>query len=274
MKPGIHENIPFEDYLKIEATSVSTLTPFRRSKLHGRYAIENARKDTPSMKQGRAVHCALLEPKEFENRYCLVRKIDRRTNAGKAEYAAMEAEAGERELLSEDEWDYAQNAANAVREHKTGQILLDGMLSEVTIMWDRPDMEAFRCKGRLDGLNTDIPAIVELKTTQDASAEAFARQIFTLSYYVKAAWYLDGLQALGRPVGDFVFIAVESLPPHGVGFYRLTDEVIELGRKEAKRCLTAYLDSFINPKEGYGDTIKDIAIPQWALNTLESIHGQ
>ncbi|MCC7277478.1 MAG: PD-(D/E)XK nuclease-like domain-containing protein, partial [Chromatiaceae bacterium] len=62
-------------------------------------------------------------------------------------------------------------------------------------------------------------------------------------------------------------LAVEKAPPFAVGVYRLPDAALELGRRrwaEACRTYAACVESGQWP--GYGDAIRELILPGWALN--------
>ena len=97
------------------------------------------------------------------------------------------------------------------------------------------------CRIRCDLLVLDehgqIVAIVDLKTTTDASREEFRRSIANYGYDVQAAFYTDAVKrAIGREV-PFYFLAVESDAPHSVALYRIGQKSIEIGRSKYRMAL-------------------------------------
>ena len=81
------------------------------------------------------------------------------------------------------------------------------------------------CRARPDALDPN-GLIVDLKTSQDASPDAFARTAATFKYHLQAAWYIDGLHAAGVTPEQtaFAFVVIEKTPPHSVGTYVLDAE--------------------------------------------------
>jgi len=88
MKPTISYDMPFSAYLELEAISKSELDHIHRTPAHFQWARANrdARRETPAMLLGRAVHAATFEPFHFANWYAAAPDVDRRTKAGKATY--------------------------------------------------------------------------------------------------------------------------------------------------------------------------------------------
>ena len=128
-----------------------------------------------------------------------------------------------------------------------------------------------RCRARFDWL-TPEGLVLDLKTTQNASAAAFAKAVATFRYHVQHAWYLDGYhQATGDLPLGFIFIAVEKTPPYAVALYELDGEAADYGRLLARRDLARYATARdLDVWPGYPDEIQPLSLPRWAFNaTLE-----
>ena len=83
--------------------------------------------------------------------------------------------------------------------------------------------------------------IVDLKSTEDASAAGFSRSCANYRYHVQAAYYLDIANAvMDRRFTAFVFIAVEKSPPYQVAVYHADYEMIMAGRMEYRRLVDLY----------------------------------
>src|SRR4051812_28928988 len=116
-KTGVRLGVVFEEYSDLPAMNPSTLVkglvshePWLTSMKHLRHAWESPRDDTDDLLWGRALHCLLYEPLEFENRYSVF--AGRR--AGK-EWDGVLAIANEqhREVLTTKQWDSAMEAAQS-----------------------------------------------------------------------------------------------------------------------------------------------------------------
>jgi hypothetical protein len=113
--------------------------------------------------------------------------------------------------------------------------------------------------------------ISDLKTTTDASPRSFERAMYTFGYFLQAAHYLKGAQAIGIPAEHFCIIAVEKQPPFAVAIYRVMDEIIAIGERERNRLLSLYWECETKDNwPGYGDGIRSIGLPDWAIRELES----
>ena len=92
-----------QEYRSAPGVNKSTLWNLRKSPAHYKFYLDNPPEDTTAMRIGRAVHAAILTPTAYKRDFVtLPAGIDRRTKAGKEEYAAfIEASAG-KEILTED----------------------------------------------------------------------------------------------------------------------------------------------------------------------------
>jgi hypothetical protein len=173
---------------------------------------------TSAMRLGSLAHCAVLEPDELSKRYAIA--PDRRSNAGKA--AAAEMSANGIEAVSEPEMALALSMADAVRQHPYAAALLADGKAEQSFWWD-DKATGQRCKCRPDWYQGTT--IVDLKTCQDASPNAFARACATFAYHTQAAHYINGTFA-----DRFVFVAVEKTYPFCVGIYELDAAAMAAGK--------------------------------------------
>lgn len=122
-------------------------------------------------------------------------------------------------------------------------------------------------------------ALIDIKTTRDASYESFAREIGTRAYHVQAAHYVDTYNlSQGAKYKDFFFIAVEKEFPFAVAVYRLDESQVDEGRKGLKKAMHKYaeflkegnLDDLKSLRSnGYSPSIIDIQVPYYLLDKIE-----
>jgi exodeoxyribonuclease VIII len=257
------------DYHAHPAISKSHLDLIARSPLHywARY-IDPKRvipEPTPAMRIGSAVHTHVLELHKWDAEYAIAPDgLDRRTKAGKEAWAAFEAEANGKTVLSREDADLVMHMGRAVLSHPAAAMLLnmDGE-AETTHMWTEPTT-GLQCKCRPDWL-TKHGIMVDLKTTEDASPREFRRSIAKWRYHCQAGWYTAGLEAAtGMKPAAFIFIAVEKKPPFAVGVYAADEQMIERGYEIAMRDLQTLAECKASGHwPAYSDRIEPISLPAW-----------
>lgn len=178
-------------------------------------------------------------------------------------------------VLTPETWDQLHAMANAVHSHPAAGALLTGCPGEAekSVYWNDA-ITGVLCRCRPDWWRDDN-VIVDLKTTEDASPEGFAKSMANYRYDVQAAYYMDGIQkATRKRPKAFVFIAVEKKPPYGVGVYVLDADSLELGRAQYQHDLRIYAECVRTGEwPGYGDKIQTISLPAWHANKNAHLVG-
>jgi exodeoxyribonuclease VIII len=258
------------DYHRHSAVSKSHLDQIAKSPLHywARYLDPNrvTPGPTPAMAIGSAVHTHVLELDQWDARYVTAPEgINRRTNAGKAEWEAFEVASTGRTVLAKADADLVMRMGHSVFAHPAAAMLLamPGK-AETTHMWT-DQATGLRCKCRPDWLTDDGSLIVDLKTTEDASPVGFRKSIANWRYHVQASWYLDGLeQATGKRPDQFIFICVEKKPPFACAVYAADVEMIQIGAEAAARDLDVLATCrAAGAWPGYSDQVEMISLPPW-----------
>jgi exodeoxyribonuclease VIII len=233
---------------------------------YARYLDPNRapQKETEALIAGRVIHSFILEPHKVADEYCILPELNMRTNDGKAQYQQFLADNQGRMPIDIGLYDNAQRIKDAVYKNQAAAELLRIGVAERTILFQHPESGAM-CKCRPDWETPD-GFIVDIKSTEDASPEAFARSAFKYRYHVQSAFYSDGfVYDKGYSPEGFVFIAVEKTPPYGVGVYFATNDVIGLGRDTYVPELFRY-QACVNTGRwpAYSDQIEDLKLPGWA----------
>jgi exodeoxyribonuclease VIII len=178
-----------------------------------------------------------------------------------------------RTILSDDQFAQLQAMRDAVLEHPMARALLTNRpgVAEHSVYWNDP-ITGELCRCRPDFWRED-DVIVDLKTTDDASPEGFAKSIANWRYDVQDPYYRDGIKlATGRTIKAFVFLAVEKKFPHAVGCYVLDQESIELGRAQYRADLNRFHECRVSANwPGYGDKIQTITLPAWHAKKNEHL---
>jgi hypothetical protein len=262
---GIFYGLPAATYHAATGVSHSMLKHLHPTPAHLQAYLSEEHEPTPAQIFGTLVHQRVLEPERPLPQLAVKTKaIDFKTNAGKA-WRAEQQSAG-RIIVTETELENIEGCVSAIARHPSCQKIFAEGRSEVSFFKRFNYGGTVLRKARLDWLPTGN-ALVDIKTTQDASAESFGREILNHRYYSQAAYYLDIVNdSLAQPEKEcFLFIAVEKTPPHGVAIYNLNPRAIGKGRARNLDDLTAYMSCVENNYwPGYGDEIRPLDLPEFA----------
>jgi exodeoxyribonuclease VIII len=263
----IDEKMSIEDYHNHPAYGSTDLKRALRSPMHMHCGRTSERSDSKALRIGSAVHCAVLEPELFATQYYILPEFKGiGSKLRREEYVSARAQMTR---LTTEEFAQVTNIAEAVHAHSLAKQMLASGLAERSHFW-LDEYSGLTLKCRPDFYNDD-GVIVDLKTCQDASPQAFAKSVANYQYHLQAALYMDGVEAqMGRAPGGFVFIAVESEPPHAVGIYILDDLSMQEGRRAYRRALEKIRDAggSVNT-HGYSTKLTQISLPHWAYLSEE-----
>lgn len=90
------------------------------------------RTETAAMKMGTAIHTAILEPHDMDNRIVCGLDIDRRSNENKAKWAKFEFDNKDKIIISAENYDHVKRIRDAVWKHPVASGLLTGGRAEQT----------------------------------------------------------------------------------------------------------------------------------------------
>lgn len=278
-EPGVYPGTPFDEYLAWEAASNSVLGELLRSPAHARVKMEpEEESDTPARVFGRAVHCAILEPARFAREYALEPDITgpeyeqykspRSTKRYKE--ACAEIEASGATIMKAEGMEALRTMQSAVRGHPSSGVILDGEgPAESSIVWTDP-ATGVPVKIRPDWIAEDVGAVVDLKTTADASPEAFMRDFFNYGYHRQAWLYLTGCREAGFDVEHYTILAVEKTRPFGTYVYRVRDDVMEWAEREVRPLLNSFAHCMETGEwPAYPTGVQLINLPPWAYDRID-----
>ncbi len=241
----------------VERVRYSHLKHIGRSPAHYLHAVTSEREDSGPMRIGRLVHQHILGAMpDDEDGAIVVYDGERKGNVWK-EFATLHAGC---DIVTRKEYDAALPIASAVRHNALAMSLIDGARCEQPLLWSaggramssRPD--AYRPGG----------ALMDLKTTNDASPAAFQRQIMKMAYHAQAAMYQDALASLGIATTGAYLVAVETKAPYPVTVFELAPSMLDLGR----RTYRGWLETLRTCEESdqwveYAQTVVRVDVPEW-----------
>jgi hypothetical protein len=268
--------IPAADYHAARGINSGSIIAGLRSMRHMEASLSRPeREPSRSMIVGSALHILALEPNRASE-IVTAPDVDRRTKAGKEQWEAFHAGLAAGTLvLTADEASSVHAMAATLRDHRIAADLLREGKAEQSIFWTRRTLgsiETYLCKARLDWIVPD-GTILDIKTTRDASPQAFAKAAASYKYAHQAAWYWDALAAAANEghapkPKRYIIAAVENVAPYDVALYELTQDDLDLGRMDLVETLGQWAreqergDRLSGPIED--DRMQLLRIPPWS----------
>jgi len=267
-RPALVLGMPNDRYHSApDQISKSGLDLISRSPAHYFYAAP--RDTTRAMEIGTAIHTALLEPERFQKEYVLLKECkDRR----QAEYKAAVAIHGSERVLVGHEADSVIGMVESVYAQPVARNWLSKKGYREASLFVRDPVTGVVVRCRYDLLTLD-GEIVDLKKTQDARPDAFARSVLNYRYHVQDALYSDAWEwANGQRLSEFRIMAVEENMPHAAMVYKLDETARAEGRRLYREDLNTYAE---NLKSGewpsYECTDNEIiSLPDWKVRQIEN----
>lgn len=269
----IVEGLSMDEYRAHDGVSASDLKNMQRSPAYARLRVSapSAAKDW-----GTAVHCAILEPGELVARYAIDPEHPdggypagwRNTKSYKAEKEAALAEPDRVGVVTREQWGELLDIVEAVSTHEIGKVI-QGLDAQCELSVFAEDAGLIR-KCRPDMLIRSARMIVDVKSAADHRPGPFSRACKNYGYHITAAYYLDTIDPI-VPVEHFVFLVVNSDPPHEIAAYTLDQDSIEQGRVEYRAALErwrACVESGVWPAGS--STIEEIRLPDYAITYYQN----
>jgi len=264
--PGLYFDISNEAYHAGPGVSKSQLDDIAINP-----AIYQWRKRAPqdevklkALDMGTALHCLLLEPHEFDQRFVVAPKFDRRTFEGKqraARFLEVNGQSG-KTVLEPEEHRKLLLMRDSTFAHPAARWLLeaDGH-QEASIYWDDEETGEL-CRIRPDKFLTGQPVIVDVKKVADMAR--FARHVEEFRYHVQDSMYRDGFYQHFNEYPQFVFIAVSESIDCGrypVRTFQLHAEDVDAGHQLYRRDLNTY--HHCRASNTWGG-VEELRRPAWA----------
>jgi PDDEXK-like domain of unknown function (DUF3799) len=222
-----------EQYRMLEGVHFSTAKIFiDATPAHYWQAVQDERNGTGNDEEKYAVgtlcHAMVLEGKDLAGTFAIKPKgMSFATTKGKAWRDAQTLP-----IIKEEDINKVPHMAEAIATHPiASQIVRSCPQREWAIF---AELGGLRCKALLDAVGNDevgIRGFLEIKTTNDASPRAFARQIYNLHYDMQSAFYtyLLSMAETLEAMPWMAWIAVESAPPWAVACYQPSEAMMQSG---------------------------------------------
>lgn len=266
MKPGYYPKLSNQAYHTGLGISKSILDLAHKSPalvLWNRQAPRDEQA-TGAVDIGDAFHALLLEPHRYQAEYITAPNVDRRTKAGKEEYAEFIDEARGRKVLDADDARKLLLMRESALAHPFARQLVEAEGDvEASIYWIDPDT-GMLCRCRPDKLVPSLRLIVDVKSCADVAR--FETSVNDYRYHVQDAFYTEGYtRHFGEPPAAFLFLVVSTSLDAGrypVRIKALIPSEREAGRVEYRRDLDVVAEC---ERTGVWPGIEMISRPAWAV---------
>ena len=227
---------------------------------------------TRQMRLGVAVHCLTLEPFLFDEQIALLPKnCQGNTKNAKPNKAEFLAENRGKDYIHIQDMDIVSRMRDSLMIHPEASELLTQPdrqceVSGYCLDFDEETgvgthmLQKYRPDLRLDW------AIADIKSTVNASPEAFSRTIADFCYDISAAHYLECDRLItGTDHRRFYFLAVESSPPFLTAVYVLDEVGLQVGEWRRRKAL--YSIAQCRRKQEWkginADLVTEIGVPNY-----------
>ncbi len=265
----------YEQYAALKAINWSSLKHMDVSPMAFQHNLKAPEASSEARELGTALHCAILEPLLFRERYTVMpdfgdlRAVEGRTSKeqGKANKERRNQWLAEHEgaqMLTAEDYERIANMSASVRGHRAALAAVQGATEQV-VTWTDPTT-GLACKARLDIIGEGVN---DLKSAVDVSPRNFGYAAAKYLYHGQLAFYHDGLIHSGRLTPRYLplFIAVQNRPPWDVAVYNMQSEHVEAGRLLYQRLLRRLAEcAAADWWPGVAPEITPLRLPEWAVN--------
>lgn len=228
---GFYENMPFEEYAKVDALNGSSIVHMRRSPMKYRHEKDNPTPPSPAMQMGTIVHRLILEPELVGDIAVWGLEPDQKVRNGRAWDSFREFNEGMTILTVAEYEAITGQATAALRNAPIRKYASAGGITEVSMFWRHPYTKR-RYKARIDKLIPEAHTIFDLKSTRDCHSRRFGAQAYSLGYHIKLSLYAQGYEVLTGNRPKVLMGALDSKAPHESAVYRVTEDVLLQGIEE------------------------------------------
>ena len=255
----IFHDVPMQEYRDWEELSQSQVKKAWQSIRHFTTPFGS---ETQSMKIGSIFHQMILEPHLDD--YWIVGPAFKKNTKVYKEWLADQKEGIT--IITEAEHYDLQAMKDSVMSSRKARMILDAIQDVEVSARGAIESLPFNMKARADGLTK--PAVVDLKTTVNASKESFSKSIDMFRYDVQGSCYSQAFDKEGM-----VFICVENKAPFNCAVYELDQDAMETGAYILDICcrrIEQYLQDGIasSYQNELDNEIETIGLPGWAKKKI------
>lgn len=250
MTDGIFDNISIEAYhADREYDSSTTIRWAKQSLAHYAYMRNLKQEDKPHFSFGNAFELALLDRVAFSNSVAIAEsemwmakarneKPDtdeenlRRTGIYQKEKRAFEAQVAGRYQINDTgrhSYECIERMLESCMKDATIQRLISGIEYQLSLFW-HDDQTGLGLKTRPDISKRKNNVIVNVKTIEDGSPQAWSRELVKYDYPIQACIEMSGAVATGlmASVDNYFWLVCEKNEPYNATIYEFDQKDIPM----------------------------------------------
>lgn len=222
--------------------------------------------ESEPLRFGRLIHMLVLEPEKLKRQFVLMPDFgDMRSSKNRDTRDAWKASLDpSATICTQQDMVKLFCMAKSIMQNETACDLLFGAEFEMTGFYRDP-VTGLKCRFRADAWNRDIGALIDLKSTQDASESEFMYSAWKYRYDIQLAKYSFGVEQLFSKPETNALIVVESKAPWTCSVKIATKEFMARGLKDHRRGMDTIAEAITtNTYPSSSQPVCELALPRKA----------
>ena len=228
---------------------------------------------TQALDFGRAFHSKILEPELFNNEFCFMPKINRRTKVGKLEYEEFITN-NNKIVLDDKDFLMLNSMYENINDDKfidAKQMIQSSTSNEEEFYFE---LQGLKFRAKLDSVNTKDNIIIDVKTCREAFIDGlqFGKEMIKYHSAEQVYIYTEAYKSEYNAYPEFYFITFEKQYPFEIQIFDAS-VLYEFGKYK----VTELIEKYKNLLEFYGDkpwidtSIQYAELPAWAEHQMEEV---
>lgn len=229
---------------------------------------------TQALDFGRAFHSKILEPELFNNEFCFMPKIDKRTKLGKLEHEEFINKNSCKKNLDNKDFIMLDSMCESMNSNRfiDAKQMIDSCDSKEEEFYF--ELQDLKFKAKLDAINTKDHIIIDVKTCREAFVDGlhFGREMINYGNAEQVYIYTEAYKYKYKADPYFYFITFEKVAPFEIQIFDAS-ALYEFGKHKVTKLINKYKDLL----ERFGDNtwidsnIQYAELPAWAEHQCEEV---
>ena len=211
----------------------------------GKYILKDItmKSDSTAFKLGNVFEQLLEnEPIKYPDIYCVAPKVDKRTKAGKEEFASFSSQVGDRYILTHEEDKLMADMLDGAFSNEYFSSIMENCKPEFqTVFRYKSGPYYLQCRNDILieecisipelGINQGDRVVLDIKTSKD-SLEWAKKNIIDYRYDIQDAFYRQVMAKCGHPPKHFLFAFAPKVYPYKMQLVKVPEYIIEMAKSQ------------------------------------------